>query len=97
MRKTTPKTADTIRQPKALQLNDGQTATGCEEEPSKDAVKEAYRKADEIWEGARRSRDNFSAGYWLSIQLQLLTSTDKNDRDRAKTEIRKLVKLGKGE
>ena len=67
-----------------------------------------WEKADAIWEGAKLDvlKDhpeykpemvNFGAGFWLALQLQHLTSTDKFTRDRAKENVRKLVKLGKGE
>lgn len=66
-----------------------------------------YDKAKAIWAGVSLKCSSYngppkdfrahysSEGYRLAILLQHLTSTKKEDREKAKTEIRELVRLGK--
>ena len=65
-----------------------------------------YSKAKALWAGAlikdkaetpNASEDYliWGAAYGLAIIIQNLTSSDKLNRERAKKEVRELVKLGK--
>jgi len=65
-----------------------------------------HEKAKAIWSGASLNHCNYSgplqdfranfcgAGYELAIILQNLTSSNKEDRERAKKRVRELVKVG---
>lgn len=64
-------------------------------------------KAQAIWRGVSIANSSYNgpikdfretfnpAGYRLAILLQNLTSANKDDREKAKKDVRELVKIGK--
>ncbi len=87
-------------------LDQPQTTNTGKDRDAAAQIDDAYAKADAIWKGVIKDKAThnpdrygavFSGGFWLAIQLQNLTSSDKAERERAKTEVRRLMKLGKGE
>lgn len=59
----------------------------------------AYAKATAILKGAliESGGSEYGAAHLLAIQIQNLTSSSKFEREHGKDQIRKLVKIGKGE